>query len=443
MFNKGWVKYSVLVIFCLALIYLAYVPNQSNFNGIILPYLLGFVLYFFVVFRYADLYSLRLLLSVAVFIRIALIFSFPNLSDDIYRFIWDARCIQNGISPFQHLPSEIVGQYEGLDQSLFQSLNSPDYYSIYPPIGQYIGLIANYFGPESLIISSIIFKLFILASELCVIFFGAKLLSLLNLDTKRILIYALNPLIIIELTGNIHFEAFMIMFIYLTVWSLLKNKLSLSALFIGGGICSKLLPLMFIPLFSFYLGKWRKTFWFNMLWILSVLILFMPLINLGFLTNLSESLDLYIKKFEFNGGLYYAFRKIGYWIKGFNLIHIIGPLFSVFTVILICIQAFHFGVIKKEKNQIVLYLLMGFTTYLLFSPIVHPWYLATPIALCIFTNFRFPIVWSALITFTYINYSYTDYYENLWLVLIEYLIVFSYIFYELNLLKGRNLNLTH
>ncbi len=56
------------------------------------------------------------------------------------------------------------------------------------------------------------------------------------------------------------------------------------------------------------------------------------------------------------------------------------------------------------------------TIYLSLATIVHPWYITTVVALSIFTNYRFPLLWSALIVMTYINYSYAAYFENLWVV---------------------------
>jgi hypothetical protein len=69
--------------------------------------------------------------------------------------------------------------------------------------------------------------------------------------------------------------------------------------------------------------------------------------------------------------------------------------------------------------------------YLAFATTVHPWYLCALVAFSVFTPYRFPIVWSAVVILSYYTYITTDYAENMWLVSLEYLIVYAYLAYEL------------
>jgi general stress protein CsbA len=54
---------------------------------------------------------------------------------------------------------------------------------------------------------------------------------------------------------------------------------------------------------------------------------------------------------------------------------------------------------------------------------VHPWYIATPLLLSVFTKFRFPLVWSLLIMLSYSAYANAEFQENYWLIAIEYIVV--------------------
>jgi hypothetical protein len=47
------------------------------------------------------------------------------------------------------------------------------------------------------------------------------------------------------------------------------------------------------------------------------------------------------------------------------------------------------------------------------------------------SNYRYAVLWSGLILMTYSGYSVSNYSENLWLVMVEYLLVFAYLSYEI------------
>jgi hypothetical protein len=68
--------------------------------------------------------------------------------------------------------------------------------------------------------------------------------------------------------------------------------------------------------------------------------------------------------------------------------------------------------------------------YLLLATTVHPWYIATLVALATFTTFTFPYIWSALLIVTYATYLTSTYTENLWFVAMEYALLFLALFLE-------------
>jgi len=78
----------------------------------------------------------------------------------------------------------------------------------------------------------------------------------------------------------------------------------------------------------------------------------------------------------------------------------------------------------------------SFTIYLFLSTTVHPWYIATILMLSVFTNYKFPLVWSFIVIISYLAYANTDNTENLWVIALEYVVVFSVFIWEL--LKKRN-----
>jgi len=423
------------IIMIVATFCLGFKVQQSGFWKIILFYFQFFAAYIFVYDFIKEKTTIWYFLWLGILLRFLLIFSFPNLSDDVYRFIWDGRLAINGINPFNHLPSYFIENQTdiaGINLELFGKLNSPDYYTIYPPVSQGIFIIAVWLFPKSLIGSTIVMKIFLFAFECGSIFLILKLLEHFRLPQKNILLYALNPLVLIEIMGNLHFEGAMIFFLLLAVWLMIKNRTVLSGLAISFAIASKLLPLIFLPFLIRRLG-WKKSLQYFGIVGISLLALFSPLLNGIFIHNFGESLDLYFQKFEFNASIYYLIRCIFNLITGYNQISIIGPSLGllVFTGVI-------FYALKEQIinfNTLFIAMLFGMCLYLFLATTVHPWYVLLPLVLSIFTRFRFPVVWSGLIVLTYINYSYSEYYENLWIIGLEYLIVFAFLAWEFTKFK--------
>ena len=418
--GRNWL---LALLFLACTLGLGYVAQQSSFFLIAPLYGLFFLGYGFLFQQHLNQQDIQFFLFLAVLLRLLLVFTLPNLSDDIYRFIWDGRLLINGGNPFEHLPTYYLEQgssIPGINQDLFEKLNSPAYFTIYPPVAQANFAIACWLFPNSLLGSAIVMKLFLLGFEIGSLYLIRCLLQQFKLPAKNILLYALNPLIIIEIIGNLHFEGGMIFFLLLAYYLLTQEKWLPSALAMAFAIASKLLPLIFLPFLIKRLG-WRRSFIYFSVVGVALLLLFLPIFNASFIENFGNSLDLYFRKFEFNASVYYLARWVGYQQVGYNLIARIGPMLAMATLLSISILA----LVERKPNWAgwAEKMLFAICIYLLFTTTVHPWYVSLPLVLCLFTRFGFPVLWSALVTLTYINYSYESYYENLWIVGIEYVLV--------------------
>jgi hypothetical protein len=199
---------------------------------------------------------------------------------------------------------------------------------------------------------------------------------------------------------------------------------------------------MFLPLLIRRLG-WKKSFQYFSIVGITILILFAPLLNEVFINNFGNSLDLYFQKFEFNASIYYLLRWLLFQITGYNQIATIGPLLGLTILTGIIVY-----VLKEQQpsyKNLFLGCLFAFSLYVFLATTVHPWYTILPLTLCIFTNFRFPIVWTGFAFLTYINYSYPVYHENMWIVGLEYFAVYSVLIWELSNYHSANkkLEFTH
>lgn len=442
----------------LAVLYLGTQVGQSDFYPLISSYSFLFLAYLWI-YQTTKLSDLGFWLGLAIVLRLALVFLFPLLSDDVYRFIWDGLLVTNGYNPFNYLPSDLITEgpvVPGLDQSLYDALNSPEYFTIYPPIAQATFAVATYLFPNSWYGAAVVMKLFLFAFEVGSLILILQLLLHWGLPLKNSLLYALNPLIIIEVCGNLHYEGAMVFFLLLSIWLVVKGRYWFSSAMLAFSVASKLLPLMFFPFWVKRLGlrpensksvgllgqlwqaiiaiDFKKNLLYFLLCFIILLGLFFPLLNGVFIQNFGDSIGLYFQKFEFNASVYYLLRWIGYQTKGYNLIATIGPRLALgtFTGIILLFLWER----KVDWKSLPVKLLWAICLYLLFTTTVHPWYTSLPIVLCLFTRFRFPILWSGLIYLTYINYSYPSYHENLTVVALEYSLVFG--MFLLELIRGRN-----
>ena len=420
-----WISYSLLIISLAGYFVSGYFIDRRDFGQLITVYTILFLAYF-VFLSYRDRSNLNNLIAAGLLFRFILVFSVPALSDDFYRFLWDGHIQHLGFNPFDFTPRQFLNQHsDPYLQQLFPKLNSPDYYSVYPQLCQTLFKLAANIAGESIQENIIVLKSVLFLSELGSIFLLQKLLSAKNLNPNLSLYYILNPLVIIELTGNIHFEAIMIFFILLAAWYIHKQKQISSASAMTLAIQAKLIPIIAIPLLIKEIG-FRKTVWYSLACLLLMCFLSSGLLNTPErFFHFFESLQLYFGKFEFNGSLYIVFRSIGWWILDYNPIAVLSKIMLVLSL------TGMLYIYYRKMN-----LLSGFfwllIVYLGCSAIVHPWYLSPLIALSAFVRYRFVLIWSALIPLTYITYSSIPYNENYWLVGLEYLVTLGWFIWEYN-----------
>ena len=157
-------------------------------------------------------------------------------------------------------------------------------------------------------------KLIIIVSDIGIYHYGRKILFFLNDNPRKIFLYFLNPLIIIELTGNLHFEGVMLCCFAIGLFLFLKDKWMLAADFIAVSISIKLLPLLLLPLFYQKLGFKKSIYFYSSVIGISA-VTFVPFLTPKLYSNYTETIGLWFTNFEFNASIYYIVREIGYYVK--------------------------------------------------------------------------------------------------------------------------------
>ncbi len=390
-----------------------------------------------------EKWNFKFLLAVGLLFRVLFLFVEPNLSQDYFRFIWDGELVRNFINPYLDVPNTLITKkdlnipnadvlYHGMGEL------SAKHFSNYPPLNQFIFGLCSYLGGQSILGTLIAMRSIIIISDVGIIYFGRKLLKNLNLSPHLIFWYFLNPLIIIELTGNLHFEGVMLCFFVVSMYLLSVKKWMFAAVIYALSISVKLIPLMFLPLFLKHLGI-KKSLLFYLVVAVTSLVLAAPFITTGFVENYSETVGLWFSNFEFNAGFYNIIKEIAtrFDAKPWELIKTYGNAVPYTVILFVILITF----LRKNQNLSVLIssMLWILTAYYLLATIVHPWYIVFLVFLTIFTNYRFSIVWSLMVILSYYAYSQTDFKEHLGILSVEYIFVYGFLISELFSHHGQKL----
>lgn len=463
----------------------AYDLVRTDYIKLVTLYSALFVLFYTLIKRFKR--NTHFLTYLAFGFRTIFILAIPNLSQDFYRFIWDGRMILAGFNPYLYTVESFISAcaypvnqalelYEGMG-----ALNA-GHFTNYPPINQLCFVIAAFFANKSILGAAMVMRLLIIATDFGTMHFGIKLLDKLNMPAYNIFWYILNPFIIIELTGNLHFEGVMIFFLIWSLYLLHTGKWKWAAVVLALSISVKLVPLIFLPLFFQWFAKrnvistkqsdekshnqkqdhvilkqsqklsgqhdktskWIPAFsgiktliGFYSIVGITTLLLFAPFYSSEFITNYTTTVALWFQNFEFNGSLYYLAREIGYQFRGYNEIKIIGKVIPILVISFVLLLSFF----RKNKTmpQLITAMLLVLSFYYFTATTVHPWYVATLLILSVFTKYKFPLVWSFVIILSYlayININQADKSENLWIIALEYVIVYAVFFWEVFIKKA-------
>lgn len=220
----------------------------------------------------ADRHSLLAVILVgAVTMRLALLFSEPYLSTDIYRYIWDGRVQAAGINPYRYVPS--APELANLrDAAIYPHINRADYaVTIYPPAAQAVFLAITRAGESVLAM-----KLGLLAFEAALVAVLLALLSRLGRPQAHIAAYAWHPLPIWEIAGSGHIDVAMCALLMAGLLLFVDGRKLLAGVAVTLGALVKPTALLALPVF------WRPwSMRLPIVVVLVVLLAYLPYLSVG------------------------------------------------------------------------------------------------------------------------------------------------------------------
>ncbi|WP_151087043.1 hypothetical protein [Hymenobacter baengnokdamensis] len=375
--------------------------------------------------------SLRWGLAAALLFRLLWLPATPALSDDFYRFRWDGLLVSHGHNPFAETPRQLLAAPPTDSASLplrelrrlLPRLNSPAYYSVYPPVCQALyGAAAKAF-PTSQTGFLVVVRLALLLADVGTALLLLWLLPRAGWPARRALAYLLHPLVVVEVMGNVHMEGVVVCFLLLAGALLVRRQLRLAAGTLALAVATKLLPLLALPLLARQLGRRHLRQFLGML-VGSLGLLFLPFLSWSLLLHIGLSLDLYFQSFEFNASVFYVLWAVGKWLTGHDLVGGLGPLLGAGAIYLAFQLARRAG--RLPLAAVPHWLLLTLSGYFALATIVHPWYLVPLVALSCFSSLRYPLVWAGLAVLSYSAYRTPAYTESGILLTIEYGVVLAW-----------------
>jgi len=228
---------------------------------------------------------------VAVAARLVLLPVLPTLSTDVYRYVWDARVAQAGISPYLYPPwaQELASLRDG---EVFPRLNHPTWRTIYPPGAQAFFQAVYRLRPDSVLAMKAALGLAELVGLAAV--FG--LLRVSDRPVSQVVIYAWNPLVLFEVWGMGHLDGLVLPAVAGAAWATLRTRYALAGALLGLGALVKLYPAAILPLLP--MAGWPAA-WSGFLVI--IVLGYAPAWLAG--TPVVGSLPRYVSEEYFNPGL--------------------------------------------------------------------------------------------------------------------------------------------
>ena len=430
-------NYNVFLVFfpiCI-LISLGYLIPRSAFILSTTLYILLFIWYY-VICQIKMTWGQ--IIGLSVILRLIFIGAIPFLSDDIWRYLWDGHIWLKGINAYSTIPNEVTDLGSSME-FMRESMNSPHLYSIYPPLTQAFFALVAWISGDSILSAIIWFHFLVLVIELLTLFLIRAVWSSKGVDIVKW--YTFNPLILLELSGNLHTEFLFLLSIMLFLFAIKKSSSVGRIMALSMAILVKIIPFIFLPV----LLSDQHTFKRSMLEGLFILVL----VVLGayvtgvftYAASFSEAFLYYFKKFEFNaltllirdaliGASYWSLWDYSLMIKGYfpaELLlkwdpHLVFSLICKTTELILFTYLTYTFVIKKQMT-VQYYLYVMYLVYILFTDTLHPWYLCPLILLGIPLNMKTPIIWSFVIFLSYSTYMSTPYEPSYLMQIIEYTVV--------------------
>jgi hypothetical protein len=325
--------------------------------------------------------SPAVILSVALLLRLLFLFSPPQLSDDLYRYLWDGWQLLHGTNPYTLAPGSVTPA--PAIAPVHTLINHPQYVTIYPPAAQLLFAGGAALGGT---VTGLKGLLVLIDLGLCALLIAV--LKQLEMPAWRAVLYAWNPLAVIEIAASGHVDGAGLALLTTSLCLLVAEDkrpagrsqrqwpFFLSGSLLAGAGLVKLFPFILVPVLVLLVPTERRAHFVSgfSAALAALLLPFLPS-----LLNIMSSLDIYARNWEFAG---FAFNTLRSVTGSGNIARLLLAATFLLTVAVIvfrlagCIAQEMSPITRGQQTLAACYAIA--MALLLLTPTLQPWY-----ALCL------------------------------------------------------------
>lgn len=350
--------------------------------------------------------SLSGIVLAGIVFRITLLFSPPSLSDDIFRYLWDGRVQAAGMNPYAYAPEDPA--LAPLRDENHAFINHKSVPTIYPPLAQAAFHLAARVSP-----SVTAQRLVFLGFDVATIFLLTSYLRLKTLPAERVLLYAWNPLVLVEFSSSGHLDSLGLFFLLAGLHAGESGRPVRAGALWGLSFLGKLGAIPLIPWMLLKTPLRRSVGSFAAV-VVAGYTAYLLWPDGDIQRNLLAGTATYAKSWYFNAGLYALLSET----TPLSGVALKAVLFSLVAVLGFWMAA------RLRQSQALAYCGILWALIIAVSPVVHPWYVTWLVPFLCFYPLWSGLAFTGLVGLSYVvlhRYSLSGVWElPAWVPWIEY-----------------------
>ena len=234
-----------------------YIRNITSWIVVIGLFLLFSIIYLLIIKKEKQIFKNNK--EVIIFITIiSVIFMMilPYLSSDIYYYIGDSwLCSKYHENPYYTTVKDL--QDRGINDEILNNAGPwKNTVTVYGPLFNIISIILSYVSFGKITLALFIFKMV----SLLIHIINSYIIEKITKSKKYMLLYGLNPLVLMELISNVHNDIYLILFLLLALYFLIRKKnIPLTVFFLALSMAIKFATILIVPFVLLYCFRKEKV----------------------------------------------------------------------------------------------------------------------------------------------------------------------------------------